>query len=499
MANIELPLPAVATTGSVNTLPTSVPGGSQGPASERSFSALVNASLAAATGPADRLAGDTSLEAVLSASVDAGVSTTVLDDSPDISAVETGEVTSAGIESSPGEPSVTDMLDLLNGSLPGSGDSIEHGGPATSATADNLLKQVKSTASNPSLPTVTEIAAKWDRLVKEVAANMENFTSKILPGEQSEEAREQPSTPDESGTEDNTDLPFSPVANAMLVSMVAAPQFIQSERQSIPAYAFPDTDTSHAEVNVTVSGSRSVNNMLETLNSDGEPGLDQTLPLPGNSHGSFAGLLVEPFAAEHGVSSTLAFGKALNALTIDSPNQWEPTPMGIMPAATMQPPQGLSASDIKPEQAMPPTLQAPLEVTRKGWGEALGQHLIWMVQNHHQHAELKVNPPQLGPLEIHLSLDHAHTSVAFFSHEASVREALETALPRLKEMLDSQGIQLQQAHVSDQSLPHRQGSDNRPANPWVWNGERVERPADELDAEQVPIRTIGIGIVDHYI
>lgn len=119
-----------------------------------------------------------------------------------------------------------------------------------------------------------------------------------------------------------------------------------------------------------------------------------------------------------------------------------------------------SSTSVRPEAAASlaslPTTPDVLNLNQKNWERTLGHQLNWMVNNRLHEAEIKVNPPDLGPLEVRVSQHHNQTSVTFFSHEAAVREALENALPRLREMLDSQGISLNQAQVSDQSLARQQ-------------------------------------------
>ena len=127
-----------------------------------------------------------------------------------------------------------------------------------------------------------------------------------------------------------------------------------------------------------------------------------------------------------------------------------------------------TVATTRPDPATPltalPTAPDVIDLNQKNWGRTLGQQLNWMVNNQLQQAEIRVNPPDLGPIELRVSLQHNQTSVTFFCHEAAVREALETALPRLREMLDSQGITLNQAQVSDQSLARQQaGYGGQPA------------------------------------
>lgn len=85
-----------------------------------------------------------------------------------------------------------------------------------------------------------------------------------------------------------------------------------------------------------------------------------------------------------------------------------------------------------------------------GWDNALGQRVLWMVSQQHQLAELNLNPPDLGPLQVVLSVNNDQASAAFVSQNPEVRQALEAALPRLKEMMAESGINLGNATVSDQ-------------------------------------------------
>ena len=93
-----------------------------------------------------------------------------------------------------------------------------------------------------------------------------------------------------------------------------------------------------------------------------------------------------------------------------------------------------------------------LDLRQHNWGRVLGHQLTWLVNNRVQEAEIRVNPPELGPLAIRMSLHQNQTNLSFFCHEAAVREAIEQALPKLREMLDNQGITLNQAQVFDQGL-----------------------------------------------
>lgn len=81
------------------------------------------------------------------------------------------------------------------------------------------------------------------------------------------------------------------------------------------------------------------------------------------------------------------------------------------------------------------------------WQHALGQQVVWMAQNEQQIASLTMNPPELGPVRVTLSISDGQASAAFISLQPEVRQAIQDAVPRLKEMLAEAGLQLQQASV----------------------------------------------------
>ncbi|SFW14437.1 flagellar hook-length control protein FliK [Nitrosovibrio sp. Nv17] len=86
-----------------------------------------------------------------------------------------------------------------------------------------------------------------------------------------------------------------------------------------------------------------------------------------------------------------------------------------------------------------------------GWDDALGRKILWLVSEQRQIAELNLNPPELGPLRVVLSMSSDQLSVSFVSQQADVRSALETALPRLREMMAESGLDLGDASVGSHS------------------------------------------------
>lgn len=96
----------------------------------------------------------------------------------------------------------------------------------------------------------------------------------------------------------------------------------------------------------------------------------------------------------------------------------------------------------------PATARIDQPVGSEGWGDAFRQKVVWLVDRQQQSAELHVNPPHLGPVEVMLSLGDDGARIVFCSPHPAVREAIETSLADLRSALAQQGLALGQALVS---------------------------------------------------
>ena len=86
----------------------------------------------------------------------------------------------------------------------------------------------------------------------------------------------------------------------------------------------------------------------------------------------------------------------------------------------------------------------------------LGNRVVWMVSQQHQGVELHLNPPSLGPLEVRLSMNDGQANLSFATQHLPVKEAIESAAPRLREMLGESGISLGSVSVNVGSFTQQQ-------------------------------------------
>lgn len=127
------------------------------------------------------------------------------------------------------------------------------------------------------------------------------------------------------------------------------------------------------------------------------------------------------------------------------------------------------------------------------WGQAVGQKVLWMASQKLSSAELRLDPPDLGPMQVRVSANQDQISVTFTSPQAAVREALDQNANRLREMFAEQGLDLVDVNVSDQSGQEQADEDGEGQTA----GRGLNGDADDPEAEVIEQR-ISDRLVDHY-
>jgi flagellar hook-length control protein FliK len=129
------------------------------------------------------------------------------------------------------------------------------------------------------------------------------------------------------------------------------------------------------------------------------------------------------------------------------------------------------------------------------WQSDLGEKVVWLAGRQGQMAELSLNPPSLGGIEVRLNLSGQEAGAHFFSANPAVREAIEAALPRLREMMAEAGLSLGQTTVSSEPFRDREA---HAQTAQTGSGED-ETTGDFLPAGEAIWRQGHPGRVDLYV
>jgi len=150
-----------------------------------------------------------------------------------------------------------------------------------------------------------------------------------------------------------------------------------------------------------------------------------------------------------------------------------------------------------------PHVLAP-HVGTADWTDALSQKVVFLSNAHQQSAELTLNPPDLGPLQVVLRVADNHAHALFVSQHAQVRDAVEAALPKLREAMEASGLGLGSATVSDGGFASQQQNPQQrfaggESSPRARAGSSaVDAPADAAQPAAAAATVSRAGLVDTF-
>lgn len=132
--------------------------------------------------------------------------------------------------------------------------------------------------------------------------------------------------------------------------------------------------------------------------------------------------------------------------------------------------------------------------------QSLANRISLMNARNMQVAEMRLDPPKLGSVRVKIRMQGDQASVVFQAANPHARELLEQSLPKLREMMEAQGLMLADAQVSEESFSG-QGQSQQQDDPRQLNQYASSDAADDeegLDGMQIPLLTQPLGLIDYY-
>lgn len=90
---------------------------------------------------------------------------------------------------------------------------------------------------------------------------------------------------------------------------------------------------------------------------------------------------------------------------------------------------------------------------------AMQQQVGMMLARNLKSVDIRLDPPELGSMQVRLSVNNEQAAIQFVVNNSQTKEALEASLPRLKELLEQQGMEL-----TDSGVDHQQGNGEQNAD-----------------------------------
>lgn len=130
-------------------------------------------------------------------------------------------------------------------------------------------------------------------------------------------------------------------------------------------------------------------------------------------------------------------------------------------------------------------LQLSTPVQQKQWGQEFVQRMSMLITNGQQQvAELQLNPARMGSIAVRVQIDDDKANVSFVTSQLAVKEAIEVSLPRLREQLEQQGLDLGHVDVSSQESEQAE-EDN------VRKQFSSQEDSEELNSTQTEVVSMG--------
>jgi flagellar hook-length control protein FliK len=133
--------------------------------------------------------------------------------------------------------------------------------------------------------------------------------------------------------------------------------------------------------------------------------------------------------------------------------------------------------------------------------QQLNEKIRWMVNARNTMAEIRLDPPELGSMQVRVNVSGDAASVSFVVQSQQAKDALAEAMPKLRDMLSEQGIELGDAQVrKDNSSGNESGqqfANNSSASTGEQNGPNSDGMDESAVIEQSITREMKGGI-DYY-
>nr|WP_320166945.1 flagellar hook-length control protein FliK [uncultured Methylophaga sp.] len=143
-----------------------------------------------------------------------------------------------------------------------------------------------------------------------------------------------------------------------------------------------------------------------------------------------------------------------------------------------------STSGSSPSASASAVASLPVQpnIQSSAWSQVMNSRVVWMAKEGIQQAEMKMNPANLGPVEVKLHVQNEQASVTFLAQHSTTRDALEQALPKLRESFAENGMQLTHAEVGQQQ--QQQQRDEQPQQMQnSQNFTQANRQSDDIMSE----------------
>jgi flagellar hook-length control protein FliK len=141
------------------------------------------------------------------------------------------------------------------------------------------------------------------------------------------------------------------------------------------------------------------------------------------------------------------------------------------------------------------SLSVNTPVGSSGFAKELGQQVTWLSGQDVKQAQIRLNPQDLGPLDVKVSVEHGRVDVAFMTQHAATATAVQQGLDQLSQMLGGQGLSLGHTSVG-QHASQQQFADQQSRQSGTQTSGESDQAAGSSTTET--LQRVAVGLVDAF-
>ena len=140
-------------------------------------------------------------------------------------------------------------------------------------------------------------------------------------------------------------------------------------------------------------------------------------------------------------------------------------------------------------------LDKPANILKPEGQTQFAEKIRWIVNARNSFAEIRLDPPELGSVQVKVNMAGEAAAVSFVVQSQQARDALDQALPKLRDMLSQQGIELGQSSVQQD---HQQQQGEQQQGQFAQG--KADDGMDEIAGEVIEQRVVNgsAGGIDFY-
>lgn len=168
-------------------------------------------------------------------------------------------------------------------------------------------------------------------------------------------------------------------------------------------------------------------------------------------------------------------------------------------APTLQAPSAAAPATAAPTPPTAPagaTLLPSMTLDDVHQAEPFGERIQMMLDNGLNEARLEITPRHIGTIEIRIRIDKDGADVQLMSPNSEARQAMETSLPKLRELFAQEGLNLQQSQVGSQMGQWSQQQARTAHTATMARGEPGGHESSEDEAPSIRPLAVRVRLVD---